>query len=114
MNELDGFQPMNGVLVIAATNSIKALDPALIRPGRFDSKLTVPYPDSKTREALIEMYTRGKNRSEECSNSVLVKMFDGFSCAKIECVLNQAALMSEQRGATQFTLDDVRQAIKES
>lgn len=114
LNELDGFQPMNGVLVIAATNSIKALDPALIRPGRFDSKLTVPYPDSKTREALIEMYTRGKNRSEECSNSVLVKMFDGFSCAKIESVLNQAALMSEQRGATQFTLDDVRQAIKES
>ena len=63
LNELDGFEASKGVLVIAATNSIKALDPALIRPGRFDAKLTVPYPDSDSRAKLIEMYTREIGRA---------------------------------------------------
>lgn len=114
LNELDGFEATNGVLVIAATNSIKALDPALIRPGRFDAKLTVPYPDSKMREELVQMYTRGKNPDGECTPSVLAKMFDGFSCAKIESTLNRAALLANQSGATQFTLENVRAAIKEN
>ena len=114
LNELDGFEASKGVLVIAATNSIKALDPALIRPGRFDAKLTVPYPDSDARSQLVEMYCKGKNAAAECTTGVLVKMFDGFSCAKIESVLNRSALLASQAGRSDFTLEDVRAAIREN
>ena len=110
LNELDGFEPSNGVLVIAATNSIKALDPALIRPGRFDAKLTVPYPDEGARRQLVEMYTRGKKPAAECSPEKLAREFAGYSCAKIESVLNSAALLAGQAGRTEFTLQDVKSA----
>ena len=113
LNELDGFEPSNGVLVIAATNSIKALDPALIRPGRFDSKLTVPYPDENARIKLVEMYTRGKNPSAECKPEVLAKLFNSYSCAKIESVLNSAALLAGQAGRAEFTLEDVKSAAND-
>ena len=112
LNELDGFEPSKGILVLAATNSIQALDPALIRPGRFDAKFSVPYPDTQAREQLVEMYSRGKNSASECTISVLAKMFDHFSCAKIESVLNKAALLATLRQQA-FTLEDVRQAIRE-
>ncbi len=114
LNELDGFEPTKGVLVIAATNSIKALDPALIRPGRFDAKLTVPYPNADDRAKLVEMYCRGKSPAQDCTNSLLVKTFDGFSCAKIESVLNRAALIASQEGRPDFTFDDVKRAIREN
>lgn len=110
LNELDGFEPSKGVLVIAATNSIKALDPALIRPGRFDAKLTVPYPDEDARKKLVEMYTRGKKPAAECSPEVLARLFNGYSCAKIESVLNSAALLAGQEGRTEFTMEDVKAA----
>ena len=113
LNELDGFEPSNGVLVIAATNSIKALDPALIRPGRFDAKLTVPYPDEEARRKLVEMYTRGKSPAAECSPEALARLFNGYSCAKIESILNSAALRAGQEGRTEFTLADVKAAASE-
>ncbi len=113
LNELDGFEASNGVLVIAATNSIKALDPALIRPGRFDAKLTVPYPDEAARRQLVEMYTRGKQPAAECSPETLAKLFNGYSCAKIESVLNSAALLAGQAGRSEFTLEDVKTAATE-
>ena len=113
LNELDGFEPTNGVLVIAATNSIKALDPALIRPGRFDAKLTVPYPDEEARRKLVEMYTRGKGAAAECSAAALARLFAGYSCAKIESVLNSAALRAGQAGRSEFTLEDVKAAAAE-
>ena len=114
LNELDGFEPSKGVLVIAATNSIKALDPALIRPGRFDAKLTVPYPDEDARKKLVEMYTRGKQPAAECTPEKLAREFQGFSCAKIESVLNSAALIAGQAGRAEFTLQDVKAAANEA
>jgi cell division protease FtsH len=114
LNELDGFEASNGVLVIAATNSIKALDPALIRPGRFDAKLTVPYPDEAARRQLVQMYTRGKSPAAECTVDALARLFDGYSCAKIESVLNSAALLAAQAGRADFTLDDVKAAAREA
>ncbi len=114
LNELDGFEPSKGVLVIAATNSIKALDPALIRPGRFDAKLTVPYPDEEARRQLVEMYTRGKAPAAECSPEALARLFNGYSCAKIESVLNSAALLAGQAGRAQFTMEDVKAAAEEA
>ena len=113
LNELDGFEASNGVLVIAATNSIKALDPALIRPGRFDAKLTVPYPDENARRQLVQMYTRGKQPAAECSPENLAREFAGYSCAKIESVLNSAALLAGQAGRSEFTLEDVKAAAAE-
>ena len=113
LNELDGFDASNGVLVIAAPNSTKALDPALIRPGRFDAKLTVPYPDEGARRQLVEMYTQGKSPAAECSPEALARLFNGYSCAKIESILNSAALRAGQEGRTEFTLADVKAAASE-
>lgn len=110
LNELDGFQPMNGVLVIAATNSIKSLDPALIRPGRFDAKFLVPYPDKNACEQLVKMYCKGKNPAPECSVETLTKLFQGYSCSKIESTLNSAAINATQNQRTQFTLEDIKLA----
>ncbi len=113
LNELDGFEASHGVLVIAATNSIKALDPALIRPGRFDAKLTVPYPNEETRRKLVEMYTKGKKPAAECTPESLAREFNGFSCAKIESVLNGAALRAGQEGRNEFTMADIKSAVSE-
>ena len=113
LNELDGFEKTDGVLVIAATNSIKALDPALIRPGRFDAKLTVPYPDFEARKQLVQMYCKGKNPDSECSPEKLAKMFENFSCAKIETVLNRASLIANQQEKNEFTLSDITKAMLE-
>ncbi|MBR7064540.1 MAG: ATP-dependent metallopeptidase FtsH/Yme1/Tma family protein [Treponema sp.] len=114
LNELDGFQVNSGVLVLAATNSISALDEALIRPGRFDARFFVPYPNAEEREQLVTMYLRGKNYSEECSVPLLASMFEKFSSAKIESVLNRASLIAEQNERQKFLLQDVKQAILEN
>jgi cell division protease FtsH len=113
LNELDGFQANSGILVLAATNSIKALDEALIRPGRFDARFSVPYPGADDRIKLAGMYLQNKNPAAECTPETLAKLFNGFSCAKIESVLNRAALIAQQAGRPQFTLEDVRAAAKE-
>ena len=92
LNEMDGFEGGNGVMVIAATNSYAALDPALIRPGRFDLKYTIGNPDKKTRMELVEMYTKGKTLAEEPNAEKLADLFNGMSCSAIESVLNEAAV----------------------
>ena len=98
LNEMDGFVPYSGMLVIAATNSYASLDPALIRPGRFDLKYTIGNPDSATRAELVQMYTKGKNLSDELSRDMLVAAFDGQSCAAIEAVLNEAQAICQMTG----------------
>lgn len=111
LNELDGFTPHDGILVLAATNSRDALDEALIRPGRFDAKYTVPYPDFESREKLIEKYSAGKNYSFD--PKILAKNFNGFSCAQIESVINQAALVASQQNRSEISLNDIQEALKE-
>lgn len=110
LNELDGFEPTKGVLVVAATNSVQALDSALIRPGRFDARFKVPYPDESARVQLVQKYTKAKKRAASCSDQKLARLFEGFSCAKIESVLNKAALLASQAGRPEFTLEDVEAA----
>ena len=114
LNELDGFDANQGILVLAATNSIQALDEALIRPGRFDAKVTVPYPDEKARADLIKMYSSGKKLGSDCSVEKLVFEFKGFSCAKIESVLNKASLLANQKGSDEISMNEIKAAIKES
>ena len=113
LNELDGFEPSKGVLVLAATNSIEALDPALIRPGRFDARFKVPYPDYNARVELVKMYCNGKNPDAACTPETLAKYTDGYSCAKIESVLNRATLLAGQDNRVEFTMDDFKQACKD-
>ncbi len=110
LNELDGFEATKGVLVLAATNSIQALDPALIRPGRFDARFCVPYPDYNARVQLAAMYSKGKNPAADCTPETIAKMTVGYSCAKIESVLNRAALIAGQEERKEFTLADIRKA----
>ena len=111
LNELDGFTPHDRILVLAATNSRAALDEALIRPGRFDAKYTVPFPDLETREKLIEKYSAGKKSS--CDIKLLAKNFNGFSCAQIESVINRAALIANQQNREEFSAQDIQEALKE-
>ncbi|HBB14318.1 MAG TPA: AAA family ATPase [Treponema sp.] len=113
LNELDGFENTKGVLVLAATNSISALDEALVRPGRFDARVSVPYPDENARKELIKMYTKDKKLTNDCSLELLAEKFKGFSCAKIESVLNRSQLLASQEKRTEVSLIDINAAIKE-
>ena len=102
LNEMDGFAANDGILVVAATNSYRSLDPALVRPGRFDVKLTVGNPDAATRRELVELYTQGRDRALDPSLSPeeLVAAFDGLSCAAIETCLNGAAAAAMEADGT--------------
>lgn len=113
LNELDGFAVNNGVLVLAATNNRKALDEALIRPGRFDRKYVVPYPDFKDRMALLEMYSKDKKLAEDVELEELAGLFEKYSCAKIEVILNQAALLAERRESGQIGRVEIMMALAE-
>ncbi|MCR4940513.1 MAG: AAA family ATPase [Treponemataceae bacterium] len=113
LNELDGFTQNDGILVLAATNSRAALDEALIRPGRFDAKYIVPYPDDDARRKLASYYLTGKKVSSDCTPEVLAPIFKGFSCAQIESVLNRAPMIASQQGKDTFGIAEVRLAMKE-
>ena len=96
LNEMDGFVANNGLLVIAATNSFASLDPALVRPGRFDLKYHIGDPDYNTRVQLVEIYTKGRALDSELDTKTLATCFDGLSCSAIEAILNEAASIAMQ------------------
>ncbi len=96
LNEMDGFTSLNGVIVIAATNSYQSLDAALVRPGRFDLKYTINNPDKETRGELIDIYTKGKPLAPELTKEILINAFNGLSCAAIESILNEAVSLMVQ------------------
>ena len=113
LNEMDGFVPNNGLMVIAATNSYASLDPALIRPGRFDLKYTITNPDAPTRARLIEIYSNGKNMDHSLDIQTLVVAFDGLSCAAIETILNEAQAICQQQGGT-ITMNHILAAAQKT
>ena len=113
LNELDGFTPNQGILVLAATNSRKALDEALIRAGRFDAKYVVPFPDFEMRKELAANFLKAKQYEDEVSAEGLARLFDGFCAAQIESVINKAALIAGQQGRVSFSMSDVKAAMKE-
>ncbi len=98
LNEMDGFTSSKGILVIAATNSYESLDPALIRPGRFDVKIHVGNPDRDARLRLFELYGKDKSFDSSITASVAADMFDGLSSSAIEALLNEAQLIVSDRG----------------
>ena len=112
LNEMDGFVPYSGLLVIAATNSYASLDPALIRPGRFDLKYTVGNPDYRTRMELIGIYTKGKSLTSDLSADYLAGILDGQSCAAIETVLNEAQSICQMQNSSEITLEILSSAAQ--
>ena len=107
LNEMDGFDTQSGILVIAATNSYNSLDPALIRPGRFDLKYTVSNPDYNTRIKLIELYTKNKLLSDELEAKKLSDAFENLSCSAIEAILNEASTLASIENAEKITVQNI-------
>ena len=110
LNEMDGFENEDGVLVIGATNSYGSLDAALIRPGRFDKKYNIINPDKKTIIELINMYSQGKTLSSSINLDSLAKCFSGLSCSAIETLLNESAMEAQIDGRDEITLEDIIKA----
>lgn len=114
LNEMDGFVILDGILVIAATNSYSSLDSALIRPGRFDLKYNIPNPDLDTRIKLIEIYTKNKMLEDEISKEKLAESFENLSCSAIETILNEASMIAVLENRDKIKLDDIILASKKT
>ncbi|MBR3280548.1 MAG: AAA family ATPase [Clostridia bacterium] len=110
LNEMDGFENEDGVLVIGATNSYGSLDAALIRPGRFDKKYNIVNPDKETIIELIKMYTKGKKLASNINIDSLAKCFNGLSCSAVETLLNESAMEAQIAGREEIVLEDVIKA----
>lgn len=109
--EMDGFAPNQGIIVIAATNRPDILDPALLRPGRFDRQITVGYPDIKGREAILQVHARNKKFEEDVDLSVLARRTPGFSGADLENVLNEAAILAGRSKRIKISMEDIKEAV---
>lgn len=111
LTELDGFTGNEDIFVIAATNRIDSLDDALVRPGRFDRKITIKNPDYQTRYELIKMYSKDKKLSSDVSLEHLAWKFAGMCCAEIENCVNSAAIHAVSEGRSVVTSRDFEQTI---
>ncbi|MBQ3291077.1 MAG: ATP-dependent zinc metalloprotease FtsH [Mogibacterium sp.] len=108
--EMDGFDGNLGIIILAATNRPDVLDPALLRPGRFDRQIVIGMPDIKGREELFRLYTRNKPMAEDVSPEILAKRTPGFSPADIENLINEAALLTARRNGTKIRMDEIEEA----
>jgi len=105
--EMDGFESSEGVILVSATNRPDVLDPALLRPGRFDRQVVVPLPDVKGREKILEVHTRKMPLEDNVSLAVLARGTPGFSGADIENLVNEAALHAARTSRDQITMSDL-------
>jgi len=110
--EMDGFDPNAGIIVIAATNRPDILDPALLRPGRFDRRIVVDNPDTKGRRAILAVHVRGKPLAEDVDLDLLAKRTPGFSGADIANLVNEAALLAARRNKKKITMSEFEEAIE--
>lgn len=108
--EMDGFDPNANVIVMAATNRPDILDPALLRPGRFDRRIVVNNPDVREREAILRIHTRNKPLADDVDLSVLARRTPGFSGADLESMANEAALLAARRGKSMITMAEFEEA----
>lgn len=109
--ELDGFEGNTGVIVMAATNRPDILDPALLRPGRFDRQIMVDAPDVEGREAILAVHSKGKPLSPEIDLAVLARRTPGFTGADLANLINEAALLATRRRKDQVTMLELEEAI---
>ena len=108
--EMDGFGANTGVIVMAATNRRDILDPALLRPGRFDRQIVVGYPDVKGREEILKVHTRNKPLGPDVELRVIAKTTVGFTGADLENLVNEAALLAARKGRKAITMEDIEEA----
>ncbi len=109
--EMDGFGSHEGIIVIAATNRPDILDPALLRPGRFDRQITVNYPDIKGREEILKVHARNKSFEESVDFAYIAKTTAGFTGADLANLLNEAALLAARRGKSLIGQEDIDDAF---
>ena len=110
LTEMDGFGANEGIIIIAATNRPDVLDPALLRPGRFDRQITVSLPDIKGREEILGVHARNKKLAKGVTLENLAKRTPGFSGADLENLLNEAALLAVRRNKEEITMSEVDEA----
>ncbi len=110
LTEMDGFGANEGIIIIAATNRPDVLDPALLRPGRFDRQVTVSLPDQKEREAILKVHARDKIFDESVNLENISKRTPGFSGADLENLLNESALLAVRRNKNKITQEEVDEA----
>jgi len=108
--EMDGFGVNEGVIILAATNRPDILDPALLRPGRFDRRVVVGLPDIKGREEILQVHARGKPLADDVDLSELAKSTPGFTGADLENLLNEAALLAARANKKQITMQEIKEA----
>jgi cell division protease FtsH len=108
--EMDGFEPNGGVIVVSATNRPDVLDPALLRPGRFDRQIMVPIPDVKGREEILGVHTRKTVLSTEIDLSVIARGTPGFSGADLANLVNEAALLAARNDKKEIEISDMEEA----
>ncbi len=109
--EMDGFDPHTGIIIVAATNRPDILDPALLRPGRFDRRIVVGLPDTKEREEILKLHAKGKPFSDEVNLSTIAQQSAGFTGADLENLLNEAALVAVRKGSEKITQKEIEEAI---
>ncbi|MDH6374719.1 cell division protease FtsH [Paenibacillus sp. PastF-3] len=109
--EMDGFGGNEGIIIVAATNRADILDPALLRPGRFDRQITVDRPDVKGREAVLKVHARNKPLTKDVRLDVVAKRTTGFTGADLENLLNEAALLAARRNRKDISMIEVDEAI---
>ncbi len=108
--EMDGFAANEGVVVLAATNRSDVLDPALLRPGRFDRQIYVGLPDIKGREEILKVHAKGKPLAEDVDLRTLAKGTPGFTGADLENLINEGALLAARRGRKFISMEDLKEA----
>ncbi len=108
--EMDGFGANEGVIIIAATNRPDILDPALLRPGRFDRQLTVGYPDVKGREEILKVHARNKPLAPDVNLKTIAQSTAGFTGADLENLLNESALLAARRKKKSITMNEIEEA----
>lgn len=111
LTEMDGFGANEGIIIIAATNRPDVLDPALLRPGRFDRQVTVALPEQKAREEILKVHARNKILSKNVHLDSIAKRTVGFSGADLENLLNEAALLAVRREKSAITMSEIDEAI---
>jgi cell division protease FtsH len=110
--EMDGFDPNLGVIVIAATNRPDILDPALLRPGRFDRRIVLDEPDIKDREEILKIHARGKPLAPDVSLSLIAQRTPGFSGADLANLMNEAAILAARKNKKKIEMDDLLESIE--
>ena len=110
--EMDGFASNEGIIIIAATNRPDVLDPALLRPGRFDRQIVVDKPDVRGREAILKVHTKGKPVADDVDLDVLARRTPGFTGADLSNLVNEAALLAARRDKKKITMAEMEEAIE--